>query len=1074
MFDSSEGWECEGVARCWSRTEDPAPLTDGTNADRAFSGKWWAYVESSNDGINSAEQDDSNPFKKFVLRSPNYPAVDDLATVDAVHSSGGGARSGYLWPRACDLALAFQYLMYGSDMGNLSLMARGCFDANETICSDVENCDADLALVCPLACDRCGAGVDTELALWVAEGDQGPDWLLAVVEVPTGTQRLEFVVVTGTGDRSDVAIDYVRLAPSPTAAPTSSALPTPLPSSRPTEEPSRSPSSSPTPVPRPRPTLDPTPRPTMAPSPQPSRPPTPGPSPSPTRSPSPSPTISPTPWPSSNPTSPPSSSPSASPGGSGGSGSSNSDFPWLYLAAAVVAVVLVLCCVLAAVGLARRRERKPTSSREDAKHPESYLPVRTPGSLSGKRPPPPPAHPPPPISPPPRRTVEEELRTCIDRDAVMVLDDPAYRRSTEGETTTLPEVQEGPAAEQKETPAGNLDASLPFLDSSAGWPMGILEFARAHELEESREPSAEAKAPSAATPPEEDDWAKYDSRVQPLPRPRVSAAEAAPPALESSARTRRASRSETSSRPPTPSTTPPVVPPVRRSSSGGGGGSESGSFSTAGGRRPVATVIGDFNVTHMIGKGAFGRVLLALKRSGAERGRAFAVKVLDKDVVRATGQAAHTRAERETLAALRHPFVVRLRYAFQSRDRLYLVTDFYAGGSLERHLDDAHPNGLSEKRTLYYSASLVAALRHCHSAGVVHRDIKPGNVLVDARGDVALTDFGLCALGVLEDGAPLRSFCGTVTYMAPELLVGNAYGTSVDWWALGALIFEMASGRPPFEDPNRRRMFYTILNIPPPYPLNFSAELIELLSGLLEKRSERRLGVVRPLGLSRGAPPAPSQDSTPTSAGTSAAAPTPQELQQQLQQQKTSQAANASASSTADASKSSLKPPRRRSSSILGNLLSRAPLSALAEAPPPPPPPPPEEDSEAARLGRGDDPIKNAAYFSPVDWIALVERRLTAPWIPSLSAHDDVAYVPKRVRDRRSSSIRDEFGGDELVQTGRAFGGGEARISRQTASLSSQMWGDFSYVAPARGETIRAQTRSPRPVAVSPAPAPAA
>ena len=86
--------------------------------------------------------------------------------------------------------------------------------------------------------------------------------------------------------------------------------------------------------------------------------------------------------------------------------------------------------------------------------------------------------------------------------------------------------------------------------------------------------------------------------------------------------------------------------------------------------------------------------------------------------------------------------------------------------------------------------------------------MKPGNVLLDSRGDVALTDFGLCALGVHEDGAPLRSFCGTVTYMAPELLVGHAYGTSVDWWALGVLFFTMLKGRLPFDAAEEDKMLW--------------------------------------------------------------------------------------------------------------------------------------------------------------------------------------------------------------------------------------------------------------------------
>ena len=499
------------------------------------------------------------------------------------------------------------------------------------------------------------------------------------------------------------------------------------------------------------------------------------------------------------------------------------------------------------------------------------------------------------------------------------------------------------------------------------------------------------RLPSAS----QDDWATYDRLVQ--PRPRAPTRESDPPS------------------PPPP---PPPPPPLRTSSPRSAAARSPRSPRSP--RRRAATAVGDFDVTHMIGKGAFGRVLLASKRSGSERGRAFAVKVLDKEVVRATGQAAHTRAERETLASLRHPFVVRLRYAFQSKERLYLVTDFYAGGSLERHMDDAHPTGLGDARTEFYAAQLVSALRHCHAAGVVHRDIKPGNVLVDSRGYCALTDFGLCALGVLEDGAPLRSFCGTVTYMGPELLVGQAYGTSVDFWALGALVFEMASGRPPFEDANRRRMFYAILHLPPPFPLDFSNELIDLLSGLLEKRPERRLGVKRPTPK-----PKPDEAKTPSK--------------------------------------------KKRKPSVLGALLSRSSSRGAGDDGPDEAAAPGDGDDGDDRFSRGDDELKRSAYFANVDWAALVARQLAPPWVPNLVDDHDIAYVPKKVADRRSASLQDEFRDDGLP----ASRGGEARISRQTASFQidddnadasavrrlrqQNPWADFSFAAPPRGETVAAR-----------------
>lgn len=165
---------------------------------------------------------------------------------------------------------------------------------------------------------------------------------------------------------------------------------------------------------------------------------------------------------------------------------------------------------------------------------------------------------------------------------------------------------------------------------------------------------------------------------------------------------------------------------------------------------------------------------------------------------------------------------------------------------------------------------------------------------------------------------------------------------------------------------------------------------------------------------------------------------------------------------------------------LFGTLLSRSPPAADAA-----PPPPPDDKKAVVRTRNDDDPIKSAAYFATIDWVALVERRLTPPWIPSLSAPDDVAYVPKRVRDRCNSSIHDEFGGENVVHAGvarGAYGGGEARISRQMASFgdgdavlsqfrdkgSAHLWGDFSYAAPPRGETIVAQGKAPKPVAVTP------
>ena len=872
-LDSSLGWVCPPqFHRCWSRIResDADELTAETNARTAIQGDWWGYAEASNTGLRSAAPDDSHPFKEFSLLSPEYPL------------SIGGARPGFLWPRACVLALAFEYTLFGVDARNLSLLAWGCYDQNETNCLENrfyytggknnqrlrDNCEESPEFFheCRLECGNCNQQNLSQKLLWTVSGNEGPDWIGGSAVVPPGTKRLEFLAVTGASELSDVALDDVRLAPAPSASPTVSFVPTSTPTPKPTFEPT------------PGPTKDPSPSPTHQPSPVPSSVPSASPSHLPT---SPSPTVVPSPSPTALPTGVPTMTPGMGGSGGGSSGSSSSDFFSSFTAIAALIAVVVFLCVVAA-WLASRVILRRSSDNDDKDDPVSaqrqnlggrrgqtdprgvkgsgaanpkdgYLPVtntqtsRPPWSVfassrdhddstassqqRGRRRNEPSLPPPP---PPPqsqsgstaalkkkkqpaagalnkKKTIDEELGECVDGDAVLLLDDPAYAADEQKDEHTINQTSETVAD-------ARLDGSLPFLDSQNGWGQDMLEFAmRAEREEDLAEDDAriENAVRSHHRGPPADDWAAYDAAVQPRGRVHDEG-----PAVELAVMGGRTNDDDDDADEPPPAEDPTTKSKEDPSSSSSfssqdpkdpDGASGEAATTTKENGQPsadqVQTVIGDFSVTHMIGKGAFGRVLLAIKRSGQEGGRAFAIKVLDKEVVRSTGQAQHTRAERETLAALRHPFVVRLRYAFQSRDRLYLVTDFYAGGSLERHLDDAHPNGLGPARTLYYSASLVSALRHCHAAGVVHRDIKPGNVLIDARGDVALTDFGLCALGVLEDGAPLRSFCGTITYMAPELLVGNAYGTSVDWWALGALVFEMGSGRPPFEDPNRRRMF---------------------------------------------------------------------------------------------------------------------------------------------------------------------------------------------------------------------------------------------------------------------------
>jgi len=158
--------------------------------------------------------------------------------------------------------------------------------------------------------------------------------------------------------------------------------------------------------------------------------------------------------------------------------------------------------------------------------------------------------------------------------------------------------------------------------------------------------------------------------------------------------------------------------------------------------------VADFDLLRVVGKGAFGKVMLVRKKANQDEGRIFAMKVLKKSVIAAKGQTEHTRSERSILCEIRHPYIVRLRYAFQSEEKLYLVTDYYNGGSLFYHLRKSR--GFSEDRARFYAAELVLALDHLHANGVIYRDLKLENILMDHLGHIALTDFGLSKENVTD------------------------------------------------------------------------------------------------------------------------------------------------------------------------------------------------------------------------------------------------------------------------------------------------------------------------------------
>ncbi|CAG9315733.1 unnamed protein product [Blepharisma stoltei] len=246
--------------------------------------------------------------------------------------------------------------------------------------------------------------------------------------------------------------------------------------------------------------------------------------------------------------------------------------------------------------------------------------------------------------------------------------------------------------------------------------------------------------------------------------------------------------------------------------------------------------VNDFELLKVIGKGRYGKVLLVKK---IITGELFAMKILKKKYIAECRQIEHTRTERKILASVDHPYIVKFFYAFQSNERLYLILEYCSGGELFFHLNRARR--FDEQRVKFYSACLVLAIEHLHSKNIIYRDLKPENVLIDEDGFPKITDFGLSKENC-TDGRSARSFCGTAEYLAPEVIIKQGYGKAVDWWSLGCIIYEMLIGLPPFYHENKKYVYMKILSEEPLLPDFLSLPVKNLLTSLLHKDPNRRLG----------------------------------------------------------------------------------------------------------------------------------------------------------------------------------------------------------------------------------------
>jgi serine/threonine protein kinase len=246
----------------------------------------------------------------------------------------------------------------------------------------------------------------------------------------------------------------------------------------------------------------------------------------------------------------------------------------------------------------------------------------------------------------------------------------------------------------------------------------------------------------------------------------------------------------------------------------------------------------DFDLLKVIGRGGFGKVMLVRKKGTQDL---YAMKILSKDMLIKRNQVQRTHAENRILRKVEHPFLVGLKFGFQTESKLYLVMDYINGGDLFAHLQNRRRFTVDQTRL--YAAEMVLAFEHLHREAIVYRDLKPENILMGADGHIRLTDFGLCKESMGADDTT-SSFCGTPEYLAPEILSSTKYGKDVDWWSLGVLIYEMMIGRPPFYSENTNQMYEKILKDELRFPASIiiPEEAKSLLRQLLVRNPKERLG----------------------------------------------------------------------------------------------------------------------------------------------------------------------------------------------------------------------------------------
>jgi len=248
---------------------------------------------------------------------------------------------------------------------------------------------------------------------------------------------------------------------------------------------------------------------------------------------------------------------------------------------------------------------------------------------------------------------------------------------------------------------------------------------------------------------------------------------------------------------------------------------------------PRQWTLQDFEIGKPLGQGKFGNVYLA-----REKNHKFivALKVLFKKQLVDNRVEHQLRREIEIQTRLRHPNILRLFGYFHDKDRIFLILEFAGKGEIFRELTAVRR--YDEKTAAKYIRDVASALDYCHSKHVLHRDIKPENLLIDINGRIKIGDFGWA----VHTPANRRfTLCGTMDYLPPEMIDELPHDHNVDIWALGVLLFEFLTGRPPFDSPTQKETYTKIRNIDLKFPHYISEDARDLIRKLLVKEPKKRL-----------------------------------------------------------------------------------------------------------------------------------------------------------------------------------------------------------------------------------------